>query len=166
MAQYRFLAVWIGCWWGRKCQHEPAPAKAPPDYLLYFPSESPKDIENWLLDLLLQGHEFKADRASLALQEVGLPYDFRELVMEHVGFYEAPKRMQAFRELLTPDGDSASLRLKMMAVLAKTEPDIDTLLLSFLAKDSSDSLFDPVEECLGQGPMDSGVNWRAHPCWL
>jgi uncharacterized protein (TIGR02687 family) len=122
-------------------------------YLLYFPSERPKDIENWLLDLLLQGHEFKADRASLALQEVGLPYDFRELVMEHVGFYEAPKRMQAFRELLTADENSTSLRLKMMAVLAKTEPDIDALLLSFLAKDSSGSLFDPVEQCLGQAKL-------------
>jgi len=122
-------------------------------YLLYFPSERPKDIENWLLDLLLQGHEFKADRASLALQEVGLPYDFRPLVQEHVGFYEAPKRMQAFREMLTPDEDSTSLRLKMMAVLAKTEPDIDALLLSFLAKDSSDSLFDPVEECFGQSRL-------------
>ncbi len=122
-------------------------------YLLYFPTERPKDIENWLLDLLLQGHEFKADRASLALQEVGLPYDFRPVVQEHVGFYEATKRMQAFRELLTPDEDPTSLRLKMMAVLAKTEPDIDALLLSFLAKDSSDSLFDPVEECFGQAKL-------------
>lgn len=122
-------------------------------YLLYFSNSRPNDNENWLLDFLLQGHEFKADRASLALQEVGLPYDFRELVMEHVGFYEAPKRMQAFRELLTPDEDSASLRLKMMAVLAKAEPDIDALLLSFLAKDSSDSLFEPVESCLGQSRL-------------
>ena len=42
-------------------------------YLLYFPKGRPKDSENWLLDLLLQGHEYKADRVSLALQEAGLP---------------------------------------------------------------------------------------------
>lgn len=128
-------------------------------YLLYFPSTRPSDSENWLLDLLLQGHEFKADRASLALQEVGLPYDFRELVMEHIGFYEAPKRLQSFRELLTADDDAASLRLKMMSVLARTEPDIDALLLNFLANDASDLLFEPVEGCLGQSKLVSAF-WK------
>lgn len=122
-------------------------------YLLYFPSARPKDADNWLLDLLLQSHEFKADRASLALQEVGLPYDFREIVMEHVGFYEAPKRMQALRELLTPDEDNASLRLKMMAVITGTSPDIDELLLWFLAKPATESLLDPVEESLSQAKL-------------
>ena len=36
----------------------------------------PADADNWLLDLLLQGYEYKADKASLALQEVGLPHEF------------------------------------------------------------------------------------------
>jgi hypothetical protein len=43
-------------------------------FLLYIRSERPQDSDNWLLDLLLQGHEFRADRASLAVQEVGLPW--------------------------------------------------------------------------------------------
>ena len=33
-------------------------------FLLYLPSLRPTDAENWLLDLLLQGYEYKADRAS------------------------------------------------------------------------------------------------------
>ncbi|MRR07378.1 MAG: BREX-1 system phosphatase PglZ type A, partial [Deltaproteobacteria bacterium] len=122
-------------------------------YLLYFPSARPKDVENWLLDLLLQGHEFKADRASLALQEVGLPYDFRELVMEHIGFFEAPKRMQALRELLTPDENTTSIQLKMMAVLTGATPDIDDLLLFFLAKPAAGSLLDPVDACLSPAKL-------------
>ena len=36
----------------------------------------PADANNWLLDLLLQGYEYKADKASLALQAVGLPHEF------------------------------------------------------------------------------------------
>ncbi len=32
-------------------------------FLLYFPSARPTDSDNWLLDFLLQGHEYKADRA-------------------------------------------------------------------------------------------------------
>src|SRR5690348_8891471 len=46
-------------------------------FLIYVPALRPPDADNWLLDLLLQGHEYKADRASLAIQEVGLPSEFR-----------------------------------------------------------------------------------------
>src|ERR1035438_5945507 len=42
-------------------------------FLVYVPASRPADADNWLLDLLLQGYEYKADKASLALQEAGLP---------------------------------------------------------------------------------------------
>lgn len=116
-------------------------------YLLYFPSERPGDPDNWLLDLLLQGHEYKADRASLALQEVGLPYDFRHVVVEHIGFFGSSKRQQALREMVTTDEDAASLRLKMMAVLTGATADIDALLFGFLNKPDGEMLLDPVQEC-------------------
>ena len=122
-------------------------------YLLYFMSARPKDAENWLLDLLLQGHEYKADRASLALQEAGLPYEFLHVVEEHVSFFESPRRMQAFRELLTPEDDPPSLRLKMMAVLTGTAPEIDALLLYFLGKADADLLIDPVESCFSSSRL-------------
>ena len=129
-------------------------------YLLYFPSARPKDAENWLLDLLLQGHEYKADRASLALQEVGLPYDFRHVVEEHIWFFGAAKRAHAFRDMLTDDEDSTSLRLKMMAVLAGTSPEIDSLLLRFLDRSAAEPLLDPVEECFGS-PRLVEPFWKA-----
>lgn len=122
-------------------------------YLLYFPSARPNDADNWLLDLLLQGHEYKADRASLALQEVGLPYDFRPVVNEHVGFYKGAKRLEAFRALLTPEEDAASLRLKMMAVLIGTAPDVDDLLLWFLTQPATEILLDPIQERLGSANL-------------
>lgn len=121
-------------------------------YLLYFPSERPKDMENWLLDLLLQGHEYKADRASLILQDLGLPYEFRPVVEEHVGFFAA-KQIQTFRPMLTTAEEPRSLRLKMMAVLAGTEADIDSLLLALLSRGSEDALLDPVEECFGSANL-------------
>ena len=42
-------------------------SRAPLDqrFLLYIPSAKPPEPDNWLLDLLLAGHEFTADRASL-----------------------------------------------------------------------------------------------------
>src|SRR6266511_1774719 len=54
---------------GAKVQiiRDPNPAAR---YLVYVPTTRPADTDNWLLDLLLQGYEYKADKASLALQEV------------------------------------------------------------------------------------------------
>ena len=60
-------------------------SRAPLDqrFLLYLPSAKPAEPDNWLLDLLLAGHEFTADRASLDIQEAGLTLEFKELAQEH-----------------------------------------------------------------------------------
>ena len=118
-------------------------------YLLYFPSPRPPDSENWLLDMLLQGHEYKADRASLAVQEAGLTYDALPVVEQHIKFFDSARRAEAFRALARPDDDPRALRLKMMAVLTGAEPEVDALLLWFLDKGAGASVVDPVEEFLG-----------------
>ncbi len=64
-------------------------------FLLYIPTPRPVDTENWLLDLLLQSYEYRADKASLALQEVGLPHEFLYLAEEHAAFFRSGKRTQA-----------------------------------------------------------------------
>lgn len=128
-------------------------------YLVYVPSERPPDADNWLLDLLLQGHEFKADRASLVLQDVGLPYEFRPVVEKHIVFFTA-RQVQALRGMMSASEDPGSLRLKMMAVLAGCEPDIDALLLSFLSRGSEDTLLDPVQECLDSANLTESF-WKA-----
>lgn len=122
-------------------------------FLVYFPSARPLDADNWLLDFLLQGHEYKADRASLALQEIGLPYELRPVVEAHVGFFESAKRVESLRGLLVADEEPASLRRKLMAVASgAAAPDIDAVLLAFLArsKEVSDADFvDPVQATFG-----------------
>lgn len=119
-------------------------------FLIYSASERPPDAGNWLLDLVLQGHEFKADRASLAVQEVGLPYEFRSLVEEHVEFFKEARRVQSLKELVSKDDNGSDLRLKMMSVLAGVSVDIDAILLEFLKQAANDEMFDPVEEALGR----------------
>ena len=52
-------------------------------FLLYLPCAKPPEPDNWLLDLLLAGHEFTADRASLDIQEAGLALEFKELAQLH-----------------------------------------------------------------------------------
>jgi uncharacterized protein (TIGR02687 family) len=118
-------------------------------FLIYFPAARPPDGENWLLDMLLQGHEFRADKASLILRDIGLPAEFLYLIEEHAAFFQSGKRSQEFQDLISKDDQAPSLRLKMMAVLASTAVDVDSLLLHFLTSPGQGELFDPVDEYLG-----------------
>lgn len=130
-------------------------------FLIYFPSPRPNDADNWLLDLLLQGHEYKADRASLALQDTGLSYDFHHVVEQHLPFFNAQKRIETLRGILDKDDDADAVRLKMMAVLAGIAPDmdVDTLLLHFLREATQASLFDPLTVALGPSEL-VGDFWK------
>jgi uncharacterized protein (TIGR02687 family) len=120
-------------------------------FLIYVPTARPADADNWLLDLLLQGYEYKADKASLALQEVGLPHEFLHLAEAHGKYFASTKRVQSLKELIDNDDQSRDIRLKMMAVLADTAVEVDAMLLSFLRTDPEEDLLatDPVAECLG-----------------
>lgn len=118
-------------------------------FLVYIPAARPPDGDNWLLDLLLQGHEFKADGISLAMQEAGLPYEFRPLAEQHAEFFKNAKRVQALRELFAKDDGPAELRLKMMSVLAGTAVELDAVLLEFLKQGVNGGMFDPVVDLFG-----------------
>lgn len=118
-------------------------------FLLYCPTPRLADKENWLLDLLLQGHEFRADKGSLILEDMGLPFEYRSLVEAHSSFFRSNRRVQAVRELLVESDGAKDIRLKMMAVLAGTAAEIDDLLLAFLHQGADGGLLDPVDEVLG-----------------
>ena len=116
-------------------------------FLIYVPTARPADGENWLLDLLLQGYEYKADKASLALQDVGLPHGFLHIAEDHAAYFLNAQRVQALKELIGKDDESRDIQLKMMAVLAGTAVEVDALLLHFLDSTAEAELIDPVTEC-------------------
>ena len=95
-------------------------SRAPLDqrFLLYIPSAKPPEPDNWLLDLLLAGHEFTADRASLDIQEAGLTLEFKELAQQHKAFFRSPVRTTKLKELLRPN-DVASATGEPPACLYK-----------------------------------------------
>ena len=139
-------------------------SRAPLDqrFLLYLPSAKPPEQGNWLLDLLLAGHEFTADRASLDIQEAGLILEFKELAQQHKAFFRSPVRNTKLKELLRPNDDEAAVRLKMLAVLAKQPHDIDKLLLhAFSQLDPANPDGDvPVEALYGHHQLSSHF-WKA-----
>ncbi|MCX5933131.1 MAG: BREX-1 system phosphatase PglZ type A, partial [Cyanobacteria bacterium] len=79
-------------------------------FLLYIPSAKPEESGNWLLDLLLAGQEFKADRASLDLGDAGLPLEFKSLAREHSHFFRSTTRLQKFKDLRQPGDQEADIR--------------------------------------------------------
>ena len=121
-------------------------------FLLYLPSAKPAEADNWLLDLLLAGHKFKADRASLDLEDAGLTIEFKDLAQQHKAFFRSPKRTTKLKQLLRPNDDERAVRLKMLAILAKHNASIDLLLLhAFTQIDPTDpDAEDPIEELYGK----------------
>ena len=131
-------------------------------FLLYIPSAKPPEPDNWLLDVLLAGHEFTADRASLDIQDAGLTLEFKELAQQHKAFFRSPVRTTKLKELLRPNDDEATVRLKLLAVLAKQQPDIDKVLLHAFGQldPANPDGDDPVEALYGSHQLISHF-WKA-----
>ena len=90
-------------------------------FLLYFNGPKPANEENWLLDMELAHHVFHTDREAMVLQEIGLGYHLKELVAEHILFFEAKERKQKLKELLGEGDEHEDIRGKMLAVLFNTD---------------------------------------------
>lgn len=87
-------------------------------FLVYRSGQVPTGIGNWLLDLELAYGVFTADRSSLVSQDLGLTAEgIDEVVQTHEKFFNASKRVQSLKALLTPEDDAAQLLAKMSAVV-------------------------------------------------
>lgn len=72
-------------------------------FLVYRSGLIPAGVGNWLLDLELAYGVFTADRTSLVAQDLGLTAEgIDEVVRSHDKFFNATKRVQSLKALLTP----------------------------------------------------------------
>ena len=91
-------------------------------FLLYAPTEEPDYEEDWLLDIRLYSRSFRADKASILLQELGLVnLHLRTHVSDRRKFFDAKDRLQKIKNLVAPDDAAADLDRKMIAVVAKAD---------------------------------------------
>ena len=91
-------------------------------FLLYAPNEEPDYEDDWLLDIRLYSRSFRADRASILLQEMGLVnLHLRTHIAERRKFFDAKDRLQKIKNLVAPDDVAADLDRKMIAVVAKAD---------------------------------------------
>jgi uncharacterized protein (TIGR02687 family) len=91
-------------------------------YLLYSPTEEPDYESDWLLDIRLYSRSFRADRASILLDELGLlNHHLRQHLADRRKFFDNKERLQRIKPLVEPADTAADLDRKMIAVVVKAE---------------------------------------------
>ncbi len=130
-------------------------------FLLYAPTEEPDYEDDWLLDIRLYSRSFRADKASILLQELGLVnLHLRTHVADRRKFFDAKDRLQRIKNLVAPDDAATDLDRKMIAVVAKArQPELFNLLRTiFHAWTEAGSDLD-----LGQSACCVGPNREVRP---
>ena len=73
-------------------------------FLLYSPTEEPDYEDDWLLDIRLYSRSFRADKASILLQELGLVnLHLRTHIGDRRKFFDSKDRLQKITNLVAPD---------------------------------------------------------------
>jgi len=91
-------------------------------YLLYAPTEEPDYEDDWLLDIRLYSRGFRADRASMILDDLGLANQhLRDHIASRRKFFDSRQRLQKLKEIVVPDDTDLDLDRKMIAVVLKAD---------------------------------------------
>lgn len=91
-------------------------------FLLYSSNEEPEYHQDWLLDVRLYSKSFRADRASIILNDLGLEsHQLRQYVHERRKFFDAKDRVRKLKSLVAATDTEYDLDRKMLAVVAKAE---------------------------------------------
>jgi uncharacterized protein (TIGR02687 family) len=119
-------------------------------YLVYAPFEEPEPEKDWLLDIRLYGRAFRADTASILLDDLGLANQaMRAHLAARLKFLRAKERVERLKKWVAPQNREAELDLKMLAVVVRAEqPDafaILTRLFVALASEEGGDLFHSVK---------------------
>jgi uncharacterized protein (TIGR02687 family) len=124
-------------------------------FLVYAPTEEPDYHEDWLLDIRSYSRSFRADRASIVLDELGLESQhLREYLAARRTFFDSKERLQKLKNLVAANDTAADLDRKMLAVVVKAEqPEFFTIIRT---------LFHAFTEVEDEDDID-----LAHPplCW-
>jgi hypothetical protein len=108
-------------------------------YLVYSAREEPEYEDDWLLDIRLYSRSFRADRASIILDQLGLVnQSLREHLAARSKFFDNKQRLQKVQPLVAADDTDTDLDRKMICVVVRADqPDwfviLRTLYHEFLA---------------------------------
>lgn len=103
-------------------------------FLIYAPEEEPNYEDDWLLDVRLYSRTFRADKASIILEELGLQTQhLRDHLALRRKFCDNKERLQKLKSLVVPEDTADDLDRKMLAVMVKTDqPELYNILQTLL----------------------------------
>lgn len=113
-------------------------------YLVYSATEEPEYDDDWLLDIRLYSRSFRADRASIILDQLGLVNQhLREHLAARRKFFDNKERLKKLQPLVAASDTDTDLDRKMIAVVVRAEqPDwfviMRTLYHEFLGDNGED----------------------------
>lgn len=101
-------------------------------FLVYSSSEEPDYEDDWLLDIRLYSRSFRADRASIILDELKLS---QQAIRQHIAarrkFFDSKERLQKLIPLVDPNDAEDDLDRKMVSIVVKSDqPEWFNILLS------------------------------------
>ncbi len=106
-------------------------------------------MDNWLLDVQLAYGEFRTDQSAIRLNELGLGIEFTDIVNEHAVFFNVAKRRENLKKILSSDDTQNTVRTKMLALCASSDPRIDNILENLLSESAvnKDEKLKLIENC-------------------
>jgi uncharacterized protein (TIGR02687 family) len=103
-------------------------------FLIYSPQEEPDLDDDWLLDIRLYSHSFRADKAAIVLDELGLQtHSLADHLKKRQKFCDSKDRLQKLKAIASPNDQADDLDRKMLAVTVKADqPELYNILRSLL----------------------------------
>jgi len=100
-------------------------------FLLYSAKQEPDPASDWLLDVRLRSKPFRADNASILLEDLGLTsQQLRSHLKARAKFLRAKDRVDRLKKWVAPNDDADDLDRKMIGVLVKADqPELPAILL-------------------------------------
>lgn len=100
-------------------------------FLFYSAQPEPELASDWLLDVRLRSKVFRADNASILLEDLGLAsQQLREHLKSRSKFLKAKDRVERLKRWVAPSDSADDLDRKMVAVLVKADQaDLSAILL-------------------------------------
>lgn len=115
------------------------------NFLIYIPSEKPKDTENWLLDILMYSEEYYADTVALIMRRFNLTNtDLRKVIENYSKFFDSEARSKKLSSYVKIDDNMTKedLKVGMMSVLTKaSSSSIESILTELVFDDSNHSKY-------------------------
>lgn len=105
-------------------------------YLIYAPFPEPPTEHDWFIDIRLYSRVFRADHASILLNELGLANQtMRVHLFKYQAFFRSQDRLSRIKKWVQPRDMEEDLNVKMLAVLAKAEqPDVFAILMNLFGE--------------------------------